>query len=61
VVIYANNHEGNVAWTALLEGAEALGTHSLTTASDKTGNTKSGTLKVRFNDTLYHIQLYADS
>jgi hypothetical protein len=61
VVIYANNHEGNVAWTALLEGAEALGTHSLTTASDKTGNAKSGTLKVRFNNTLYHIQLYADS
>ncbi len=61
VVIYANQHEGNVAWTALLEGAEALGTHSLTTASDKTGNTKSGTIKVRFNNTLYHIQLYADS
>ncbi len=61
VVIYANQHEGNVAWTAFLEGAEALGTHSLTTASDKTGNAKAGTLKVRFNDTLYHIQLYADS
>ncbi len=59
VVIYANQHEGNVAWTALLEGAEALGTHSLTTATDKTGNTKSGTLKVRFNNTEYHIQLYA--
>ncbi len=61
VVIYANNHEGNVAWTALLEGAEALGTHSLTTAEDKTGQAKAGTLKVRFNNTLYHIQLYADS
>uniref|UniRef100_A0A6M3IEJ2 Uncharacterized protein n=1 Tax=viral metagenome TaxID=1070528 RepID=A0A6M3IEJ2_9ZZZZ len=61
VVIYANNHEGNVAWTALLEGAEALGTHSLTTDSDKTGLAKSGTLKVRFNNTLYHIQLYANA
>jgi hypothetical protein len=59
VVIYANQHEGNVAWTALLEGAEALGTHSLTTSTDKTGNAKSGTLKVRFNNTEYHIQLYA--
>jgi hypothetical protein len=59
VVIYANQHEGNVAWTALLEGAQALGTHSLTTNSDKTANAKSGTLKVRFNNTEYHIQLYA--
>ena len=59
-VVYAHNHGGNVAWTAFLLGTEALGTHSLTTASDKTGNAKSGTIKIRFNNTLYHIQLYAD-
>lgn len=60
-VIYAHNHEGNVPWASFIHGTEALGTHSLTTNSDKTGNTKSGTLKVRFNNTLYHIQLYADA
>jgi len=60
-VIYAHNHEGNVAWDSLIYGTEALGTHSLTTDSDKTAQTKAGTIKVKFNDTLYHIQLYADS
>jgi hypothetical protein len=60
-VIYAHNHEGNVAWDSFLYGTEALGTHSLTTASDKTANAKSGTIKVKFDDTVYHIQLYADS
>ena len=39
----------------------ALGTLTWTTNSDKTGNAKSGTLKVFINNTLYHIQLYADS
>ncbi|MBE7466748.1 MAG: hypothetical protein HS116_25035 [Planctomycetes bacterium] len=37
-----------------------LGTHKATTNSDKTGNTKSGTIKVNINGTIYHIQLYAD-
>lgn len=55
------NHGGNKAWDGLIRGAEALGTHSLTTSSDKTGNAKSGTIKVKFNNTLYHVQLYADS
>lgn len=55
------NHGGNKAWTGFIRGAEALGTHSLTTSSDKTGSTKSGTIKCYFNNTLYHIQLYADS
>jgi hypothetical protein len=39
----------------------ALGTLTWTTNADKTGNGKSGTLKVFINNTLYHIQLYADS
>ena len=39
----------------------ALGTTTWTTNSDKDGNTASGTLKVWINDTLYHVQLYADS
>lgn len=55
------NHGGNKAWDGFIRGAEALGTHSMTTSSDKTGSTKSGTIKVKFNDTLYHIQLYADA
>lgn len=38
----------------------ALNTHKATTNSDKTGGTKSGTLKVNVNGTKYHIQLYAD-
>ena len=59
-VIYAHNHEGNVAWDSLVYGTEALGTHSLTSASDKTANAKSGTLKVRFGGNVYHIQLYAN-
>ena len=39
----------------------ALGTDAWTTASDKSANTASGTIKVEINGTLYHIQLYADS
>ncbi len=60
-VIHIENHGGNVAWDAFVHGTEALGTNSATTSSDKTANAKSGTLKVKFNDTVYHIQLYADS
>ena len=59
-VLDVANHGGNKVWDGLIRGAEALGTHSMTTASDKTGSAKSGTIKVKFNDTLYHIQLYAD-
>ncbi len=54
------NHGGNKAWDGFIRGAEALGTHSMTTSSDKTGNAKSGTIKVVFNNTTYHIQLYAN-
>lgn len=38
-----------------------LGTHKATTNTDKTANTKSGTLKVNINGTIYHIQLYSDT
>lgn len=44
-----------------LEFATALGTHNKTTNADKTGNAKSGTIKVKANGTTYHIQLYADA
>lgn len=60
------NNEGSQGWDAFVkfvssgDGAIALGSHSMTTSSDKTGNAKSGTIKVKANDTLYHIQLYAD-
>ena len=60
------NHEGSQGWDSFVkfvssgDGAVALGTHSMTTASDKTGNAKSGTIKVLANGALYHIQLYAD-
>jgi len=53
------NHEGSQAWDGLLKFSEALGTHSMTTNADKTGNAKSGTIKVIANGTEYHIQLYA--
>jgi len=39
----------------------ALGTHTMTTSTDKTGNAKSGTIKVVADGTLYHIQLYANA
>lgn len=55
------NHEGSKSWDASFLFTEALGTHSMTTSSDKTANAKSGTIKVVANGTLYHIQLYADS
>lgn len=54
-------HEGSQGWDGLVKFDAALGTHSMTTNSDKTGGAKSGTIKVRGADgTLYHIQLYAD-
>jgi len=54
-------HEGSQGWDGLIKFDAALGTHSMTTNSDKTGQAKSGTIKVRGSDgSLYHIQLYAD-
>ena len=57
----------NVSGTAtitnvcLLDLENNLGTsNSCTTNSDKTGNAKSGTIKVNVNGTIYHIQLYAN-
>lgn len=60
------NNEGAQPWDGFVHlvssggGDVALGTHTMTTNSDKTGNTKSGTIKVYCGNTLYHIQLYAD-
>jgi len=54
-------HEGSQGWDGMIKFDAALGTHSMTTNSDKTGEAKPGTIKVRGSDgTLYHIQLYAD-
>ena len=61
VLLQPVQHEGSQGWDGLLEFTEALGTHSMTTSSDKTGSTKSGTIKVYANGTLYHIQLYANA
>ena len=61
VAFHIVNHEGSQGWDGLLKFTEALGTHSMTTASDKDANTASGTIKVYANGTLYHIQLYADA
>lgn len=55
------NHENAKAWDAFLKLDAALGTHSCTTSDDKTGNGKSGTLKVYAVSTLFHIQLYANA
>lgn len=61
-IVFAHivQHEGSQGWDGLLEFTEALGTHSMTTSSDKDANTAAGTIKVYANGTLYHIQLYAD-
>jgi len=56
-----DDNEGATDWTHLLKLGAALGTHGMTSNSDKTANAKSGTLKVKVGGTLYHIQLYADS
>lgn len=62
VLLLPVQHEGSQGWDGLVKFDAALGTHSMTTNTDKTGNTKSGTIKVRGSDgTLYHIQLYADA
>jgi hypothetical protein len=61
VALDIDNAEGSTAWSGLVKFGAALGTHSMTTNSDKTGETKSGTIKVYAGSTLYHIQLYADS
>ena len=57
------NTSGSTSITnvAFLELENNLGTtNSCTTSSDKTGEAKSGTIKINVNGTLYHIQLYAD-
>ena len=54
------NSEGAQGWDGLLVFTEALGTHTMTTASDKSANAKVGTIKVYANGTLYHLQLLAN-
>lgn len=49
----------SVTDSCVLRFDAALGTHKATTNADKTGNAKSGTIKVNVNGTIYHIQLYA--
>ena len=54
-------HEGSQGWDGLVKFDAALGTHSMTTNADKTGNSKVGTIKcvTSAGDTV-HIQLYAN-
>lgn len=62
VLLLPVQHEGSQGWDGLIKFDAALGTHSMTTASDKDANTALGTIKVRLADgSLAHIQLYADS
>lgn len=61
VALDIDQDEGSTGWSHFLKLGAALGTHTMTTNSDKTGSTKSGTLKIIADNTLYHIQLYADS
>jgi hypothetical protein len=61
VAIDIDDNEGATDWTHFLKLGAALGTHGMTTNTDKTGNAKSGTIKVKAGNTLYHIQLYANS
>ena len=61
--INITNTSGSVSVTdvCLFEFENNLNTSgSCTTNSDKTGEAKSGTIKVNVNGTKYHIQLYAD-
>lgn len=61
VLLLPVDNEGAQDWDGLIKFDAALGTHGMTTSSDKTGNAKSGTIKVIGSDgTVYHIQLYAD-
>lgn len=53
------NSEGAQGWDAAFLFAEALGTHTMTDATDHTGGAKSGSIKVIANGTPYFIQLYA--
>lgn len=62
VLLLPVTHEGSQGWDGLIKFDAALGTHSMTTNTDKTGNAKSGTIKVIGSDgTVYHIQLYANA
>ncbi len=60
VAIDIDDNEGATDWTHFLKLGAALGTHGMTTSSDKTGQAKSGTIKVKVGGTLYHIQCYAE-
>jgi len=61
VALDIDQDEGATGWTHFLKLGAALGTHTMTTNSDKTGGTKAGTLKILHGGTLGHIQIYADS
>lgn len=61
VALDIDDNEGSTDWTHFLKLGAALGTHGMTTNTDKTGNAKSGTIKVKAGGTLYHIQLYANA
>lgn len=54
------NNGDTQPWSSLIKVVGALGTNTVTTASDKSANAKSGTLKVYIDGSLFHIQLYAD-
>lgn len=60
VAMDIDDNEGATDWTHFLKLGAALGTHGMTTNSDKTGGAKSGTIKVKIGGTLYHLQCYAD-
>jgi hypothetical protein len=60
VAIEVEDNEAGTDWSHFLKLGAALGTHGMTTNSDKSGQTASGTIKVIAGGTLYHIQLYAD-
>ena len=62
IMLLPVQHEGSQTWDGLIKFPAALGTHSMTTSSDKTANTDLGTIKVILSDgTLAHIALFADS
>lgn len=62
ILIKLVDGEGAQDWDGLVKFGAALGTQGGTTNSDKTANSKVGTIKVLASDgTVYHIQLYADS
>jgi hypothetical protein len=55
------DNEGAQDWDGLIKFDAALGTHGMTTATDKTGNQDLGTIKVILsNGSVAHIPLYAD-